>query len=394
VSKRWHGVIRILDLLSFKRQELIERSTRSYFARDRGLVNSLSIDIAPQGQAAFEAKWNDAERNRRVLFVTDRDYSGSFMKWAKALNQHSEYAVRMISLRDHSYGYETDICLQKHLSSKKTVLSVLDRYASEASIIHFKDEIGIFLDKNFLSDFFMKRRNIPQIYTLYGGYARKYEQHRSYRNFVNSFDLSVCMTPDLGFEWIERLIWVPHSVSWEPSFNWSYGRKWAHSPSTAARKGTELFIDAYRDLEVKLKLQLDIIEGVSHEECLKRKSLANWFFDQAGREIANNLGINTEIGWYGNSAIEATTLGIPTLANLSKQALSRAESLWPELAYNLPVINCGNSTESIKSTILSLMSLTSNESLTLAKKTFQTTGEFHSLPSAAKRLSSFYSSLS
>jgi glycosyltransferase involved in cell wall biosynthesis len=106
----------------------------------------------------------------------------------------------------------------------------------------------------------------------------------------------------------------------------------AHSPSTKDKKGTDKFIRAMNLLKANgYNVKSDIIHDVSYDECLRRKSEATIFFDQS------------EVGWYGNSAVEAMAFGIPTLAYISPEAYTGSQGKLDMM----PPINCGNTVESI-----------------------------------------------
>jgi glycosyltransferase involved in cell wall biosynthesis len=82
-----------------------------------------------------------------------------------------------------------------------------------------------------------------------------------------------------------------------------------HAPSSRARKGTEHVIAACRELPV----ELEIVEGLHHDEARKRYERADIVVDQLNA------------GWYGLFAIEAMALGKPVLAFLHDEAARRTE---------------------------------------------------------------------
>ena len=74
-------------------------------------------------------------------------------------------------------------------------------------------------------------------------------------------------------------------------------------PQARHFKGTDHVIEVVRALEGSYPVKLDLVEGLSNEECLVRK--ANW--DIAVDQIAD-LG-----GWgYGVNSLESLSMGIPT----------------------------------------------------------------------------------
>lgn len=80
-----------------------------------------------------------------------------------------------------------------------------------------------------------------------------------------------------------------------------------HSPSRRSNKQTEDIIAAVKLLQAfGESVELDIIEGVSHGECMERKAFGDICFDQLTH-------------CYGQSAIEAMYLGIPVIVGMDDE---------------------------------------------------------------------------
>jgi glycosyltransferase involved in cell wall biosynthesis len=82
-----------------------------------------------------------------------------------------------------------------------------------------------------------------------------------------------------------------------------------HAPSNRRRKGTEHVIAACE----QLALELEIVEGLHHDEARRRYARAEIVVDQLNA------------GWYGLFAIEAMALGKPVVAFLHEEAVARTE---------------------------------------------------------------------
>jgi glycosyltransferase involved in cell wall biosynthesis len=82
-----------------------------------------------------------------------------------------------------------------------------------------------------------------------------------------------------------------------------------HAPSDRRKKGTADVIEACE----RLGVELDIVEGVRHDEALERYARADVVVDQLNA------------GWYGLFAIECMALGRPVLAFLNDDAVARTE---------------------------------------------------------------------
>jgi glycosyltransferase involved in cell wall biosynthesis len=82
-----------------------------------------------------------------------------------------------------------------------------------------------------------------------------------------------------------------------------------HAPSSRRRKGTQHVIAACEQLPV----ELEIIEGLHHDEARRRYERADIVVDQLNA------------GWYGLFAIEAMALGKPVVTFLHDEAVARTE---------------------------------------------------------------------
>jgi glycosyltransferase involved in cell wall biosynthesis len=82
-----------------------------------------------------------------------------------------------------------------------------------------------------------------------------------------------------------------------------------HAPSSRRRKGTEHVVAACEALDV----ELDIVEGLRHDEARRRYERADIVVDQLNA------------GWYGIFALEAMALGKPVLGYLRPEAVEKTE---------------------------------------------------------------------
>jgi glycosyltransferase involved in cell wall biosynthesis len=82
-----------------------------------------------------------------------------------------------------------------------------------------------------------------------------------------------------------------------------------HAPSSRRRKGTEHVVQACEQLDV----ELDIVEGIPHDEARRHYERADIVVDQLNA------------GWYGIFALEAMALGKPVLSYLRPEAVQETE---------------------------------------------------------------------
>jgi glycosyltransferase involved in cell wall biosynthesis len=98
-----------------------------------------------------------------------------------------------------------------------------------------------------------------------------------------------------------------------------------HAPSSRARKGTEHVVAACRELG----LDLDVVEGLPHDEARRRYERADIVVDQLNA------------GWYGLFAIEAMALGKPVLTFLHDEAVRRTEEAF---GVRVPIVSATKET--------------------------------------------------
>jgi glycosyltransferase involved in cell wall biosynthesis len=92
-----------------------------------------------------------------------------------------------------------------------------------------------------------------------------------------------------------------------------------HAPSSRKRKGTEHVVAACEGLDV----ELDIVEGLRHDEARRRYERADLVVDQLNA------------GWYGVFALEAMALGKPVLSFLREEAVRATER---EMGVEVPIV--------------------------------------------------------
>jgi glycosyltransferase involved in cell wall biosynthesis len=92
-----------------------------------------------------------------------------------------------------------------------------------------------------------------------------------------------------------------------------------HAPSSRRRKGTEHVVEACEGLDV----ELDIVEGLRHDEARRHYERADIVVDQLNA------------GWYGIFALEAMALGKPVLSYLRDEAVQETERA---LGVDVPIV--------------------------------------------------------
>ena len=99
----------------------------------------------------------------------------------------------------------------------------------------------------------------------------------------------------------------------------------AHAPSDREKKGTDAVIAACEELGV----QLDLIEGVKHDEARRRYAQADVIVDQL------------VVGWYGLFTIESMATGRPVVTFLHEDAVEQTERAF---GAQVPIVNATKET--------------------------------------------------
>jgi hypothetical protein len=94
----------------------------------------------------------------------------------------------------------------------------------------------------------------------------------------------------------------------------------SHAPSNTGKKGTaEFIIPAIESLSKEYNIKFNLIQNLTHEECLTEISKSDIFIDQM---VA---------GYYGNAGLEAMTMGIPVLVYINDKTINLAKGPWLDI---------------------------------------------------------------
>lgn len=114
-----------------------------------------------------------------------------------------------------------------------------------------------------------------------------------------------------------------------------------HAPTQRVTKGTSYILQALEELKLEFrdKIEIKIVEHLSHDQALEIYRTADLFIDQV------------LIGWYGAAAVEVMKMGIPVAVYINPDHLQFVEK---EMAMNLPFLQVDifNLKEKIRNFIL------------------------------------------
>jgi hypothetical protein len=329
------------------------------------------------GVPGWEKRW-DASPGRRVLLYARSDAAGSFFRWAEAINRHTAYAARMACLLLNPFDYPTDLVFP----DPRVAPSGFAELVAEANLVHVKDEPHFRRSEG--GGQAMLATDKPLVFTHYGSKARQQADDPDYRRAVERCAARVATTPDLCFDWFDGR-WVPLPIDTERfPYEWRDGRLVGHSPSLPERKGTREFMEAASTLPCEIEL----IQGVSHAECLERKRRCNLFFDQAGWELPHCGG--RPLGIYANSALEAMVHGIPTIAHLNEEAFAGALRSSKDIRADCPIINTALGVEGIRATLQRWFDMPADERVVRSRETRAWVERVHSYRAVAADLAAVY----
>jgi hypothetical protein len=131
-------------------------------------------------------------------------------------------------------------------------------------------------------------------------------------------ELRTGLTADLVIE--KDMIFTPQSI---PTSNFTYSTKQnkrivvSHAPTHRIKKGTDsIILPALEDLSKRFDLEIKLIEGMTHDECLKEIQTSDLYVE---------LGLS---GFYGNAAMEAMAFGVPIAVHLRKNVTKLAGNVF------------------------------------------------------------------
>lgn len=245
----------------------------------------------------------------RIVLLSRIDYAGSAHKLFCALKRHTDFTLDLFSGNpENRFYHPTNIIVTKE--NKSNIQAILD----QADIVHFKGDwppVRDYLNLNI--------PNKPVVMTTSGSFFRK-KEHKGIGLYSNKdynqipVTLKTSFEPDLLYPEYSD-IWTPHPIdSDEQPVLWKQNGKpiFMHIPSTPGRKGTGFVQKVFDILKSKIDCDTYIKTGITFKEAVAMKKKATIYFDQF------------EVGFYGNSALEAMQWGIPVVCWLSPWAISQA----------------------------------------------------------------------
>ncbi|WP_290592530.1 hypothetical protein [Arenimonas sp. SCN 70-307] len=148
-----------------------------------------------------------------------------------------------------------------------------------------------------------------------------------------------------------------------------------HAPTHRGNKGTSYILDAVERLKSEgHAIELDLVEGVSHEELKRRYRKCHVFIDQI---VA---------GWYGTASIEALAMGRPTVVSIRDSYMEH----FP-VEHELPFFNADP--DSIYDVLRGVLGLTPTQLQDSAQRGREFVESVHDASVVVRKLVSIYEGL-
>ncbi len=238
-----------------------------------------------------------------VVFLGKCDYANISHRTARGIRQLGGQA-RVVTTQRHPFGYEEDIFARWGVltsAQKDELRSIIEDGCActigDGYYEEFRRLLGSLGTPKIIAS-----RQAGSLYRARSGYLDAVDKKLGVQvRFVG------CDLFRLSLKGLLRDVTYPYIASYDsivPNDPTPAGDRVrvAHSPSNRGKKGTELIIKVLADFDV----DVDLIEGVSHAECLKRRSEAHIFIDQ----------IHPDIGGFGASSVEAMAQGCAVLCDI------------------------------------------------------------------------------
>jgi hypothetical protein len=321
-----------------------------------------------------------------VVILSKHDYGGSGYKIAQAvMKTNPDIRVDCFVTQGSRYGYNTGTIVTR--DNYKEVNTTIRK----ADVIHYKgddlpgrkwNEIEIAKSK-------------PIVITLGGSGFRRHGGNctvamawHPIEAYINVSQLRTTVTPDINYPELQG-IYTPTPIdSGSQNIIYNTGRciccghvlplVLSHSPSSRAKKGTDIVIRAVEKLKSQnIKFNFELIENLPHSRCVDRKKRASIFVDN----------VCPDVGAFGNSGLEAMQYGIPTIAAISKAAIEQSQGIYDDL----PILNCHTKRDVYQK--VGYYFQNTNKLRQLAEQTKAYTDKYHSYEAVGKMWRRLYENL-
>ena len=277
-------------------------------------VENKNVDFHKEKREKSGYKWLKPEKPK-LLILSNRDWASIGLRLSDAINRYTDWSSDCVSA-------VSNLIINPLKPTGKNAKKIME-LMKEADVIIFGSSFYGWIPYNapINSNAML---GIMHIGTAYRSNHKKYnlEIHPKLDFVVVSHDFkNLCENPIVILNPIDT---EKHKLQSRPRNPIIIG----HSPSGWGKnkergsvlKGTNYFIEAMKILNQKYgnKIQLDIIQDITLDECLERKKKCHIFFDQIVDENIAYKRANGEIPMYGTSLIEGACFGSVCLSQLGE----------------------------------------------------------------------------
>jgi glycosyltransferase involved in cell wall biosynthesis len=196
--------------------------------------------------------------------------------------------------------------LREALWKPRIERAIREHRLDEFDIFHLESGIGFFRDARFLKTM---KANGKRVVCYYLGTDLRDRGVIPSIGKISDLNLT-CEWDHLAIDPQLTYFFIPFDASRyeyrEPSFD---RLRVVHAPRNRWIKGTETLLATVERARRRADFEFDLIEGVTHEEAIRRKRAANLLIDQ--------IGENSATTGYGMNSLEALALGIPCMTSMT-----------------------------------------------------------------------------
>jgi len=349
-----------------------------------------------------------AKEGKNIVMLSLFDYAAAGLRIARAVNKYTKHKVDHIVLTDHGNRFQMprNVCLtniklspigdgyrlmrtdQANWESIEQAKNLIQN----ADIIHYKgDEPPSVIWSAFDQLLKMRSPRVPIISSVEGSKFRRRDDYCNKQSALAIWPMRMYMsaairttlTPDINYPEFKG-VYTPQAIDCDQMDNeWfkhdhSKTKLISHAPSSRIIKGTDTFLAAMNKLASEYpEAQLNLIEKLSHKECLRRTKQSYVLFEQC------------VVGAYGYAGLEAMSYGIPTLVWVSDRAVDQSSGRFVREELD-GIINVLPNPDDIYYTLLSLIHMDLTDVSKCAKDWVH---KHHSYASVANIWNDIYSGL-
>ena len=316
-----------------------------------------------------------------VLMLVKNDWANTGWRFFKCL-QYLGLDVLALKGEFHPFYYPEQIPIHPVLAKLPNNSLILEAFelhglAQRAKVLHFITSTLIHPGVNLQE---------KKIVMQHGGGAYRANHEMLNPNYNKVVNTTIIQMPDLLGHGANNEQWVYYPVDTEflkPDFK-KHGKKLkiGHFPSLPEHKGTAKIIKIMKSLEEKYGDRFEYV-GVKDDKpsgrMMWRDSLNRVRDCDIIIEAMEMKAQGKIYGEWGNAALEAAALGKIVITHSLAQDLYKKE-------FGSCSLNIANDPETLKETLINILSLSDKEILSMKQQTRAWVEEKHSIPVTAKRL--------